>query len=34
MFIDLANAFDRVDHDTLLLKLANYGIRGMQLNIC
>ena len=30
LFIDLNETFDTVDHETLLRKLVEYGIRGMR----
>jgi len=33
IFIDLAKAFDTVDHKILFQKLSHYGIRDMPLNL-
>ena len=32
VYLDFPEAFDKVDHDILIQKLSNFGIRGQALN--
>ena len=32
MFVDLKNAYDKVIHEKLFIKLSNYGINGEIIN--